>query len=58
MGEVGGGKKALIIVRRQAKPSGEMEAVIVAGTRMMGRLREKVGTQQCGPVGPPYSASL
>jgi hypothetical protein len=31
MGEVGGGKKALIIVRRQAKPSGEMEAVIVAG---------------------------
>jgi hypothetical protein len=31
MGKVGGGKKALIIVRRQAEPSGEMEAVIVAG---------------------------
>jgi hypothetical protein len=31
VGKVGGGKKALIIMRRQAKPSGEMEAVIVAG---------------------------
>jgi hypothetical protein len=24
----------------------------------MGRLREKVGTRRCGPVGPPYSATL
>ena len=31
MGEVGGGKKAFIIARAQAKPHGEMESVIVAG---------------------------
>ena len=31
MGEVSGGKKALIIARTQAEPSGEMESVIIAG---------------------------
>jgi hypothetical protein len=31
MGQVGGGKKALIIMRRQAELSGEMEEVIIAG---------------------------
>jgi hypothetical protein len=33
MGEVGGGKKELIIMRRQAKPSGEMKAMIVASVQ-------------------------
>ncbi len=31
MGKVGGGKKALIIARRQANASGEMEAMLIAG---------------------------